>query len=67
MLETWIKAAMNDPDSYQHVQTTYVDHGDYLTIRTVYRGKNLYGGVVTERIAAEATIDGKILRFLDDN
>lgn len=41
-----IKASMNDPNSYEHVKTTYVDGGDHLVITTTFRGKNAFGGVV---------------------
>lgn len=31
-LEKVVKDAMNDPDSYDHVETRYVDKGDYLIV-----------------------------------
>lgn len=64
-LEQLIKAAMNDPDSYKHVETVYWDRGDYLVVRTTYRGKNVFGGVVKNSVMAIVSIDGRVLKILD--
>ena len=37
-----IKASMNDPDSYDHVETAYWDKGDHLVVKTTFRGKNSF-------------------------
>lgn len=63
-LEKQIKATMNDPDSYEHVQTSYRDDSTTLYIVTTFRGNNAFGGKITKR--AEATIsakDGHILNW----
>ena len=57
-LEERIKKAMNDPDSYQHVETRYADKGDYLIVSTEYRGKNAFGGVVKNAVVAKCSLDG---------
>ena len=49
-----IKSLMNDPDSYKHVKTLYGDQDSVILVTTTYRGKNAYGGVVTETISALA-------------
>ena len=44
-----IKKSMNDPESYDHVETKYTDLSkNGLKVFTKFRGKNLYGGVVTQ-------------------
>lgn len=65
-LERVIKKAMNDPDSYEHAETTYWDRGDYLIVKTTYRGKNSFGGVVKNFVKAKVSLDGQILQILDE-
>lgn len=64
-LERVIKRAMNDPDSYEHDETVYWDMGDHLVVRTTYRGKNAFGGVVRNFVKAKVSLDGDILQILD--
>jgi len=64
-LEKHIKLVMNDPDSYNHVSTTYIDRGDHLIVETTFRGKNAFGGVVVQTIKAKANIsDGYIYEII---
>ncbi len=60
-LVAYIKASMNDPDSYEHVSTQYImpkDTGVTSTIfTTTFRGKNKFGGVVTQTIQARCNIN----------
>ena len=58
-----IKATMNDPDSYKHVETKYSDKGDYLIVKTTFRGKNAFGGVVTNWISAKCGLNGKVIEI----
>ena len=59
-----IKKSMNDPNSYEHVKTTYQDHGDYLIVTTVFRGKNAFGGVVPNTVTAKTDIDGNVIKII---
>lgn len=63
-LERHIKKVMNDPDSYQHDETRYIDHGDYLIIITSFRGKNGFGGVVRNTIKAKVDLGGNVLEII---
>jgi len=60
-----IKASMNDPKSYKHVDTVYWDQGDYLIIRTTFRGKNAFGGVVVNWVEVKADLDGHVLEIIE--
>lgn len=60
-----IKASMHNPDSYDHVETVYWDRGDHLTVKTTYRGTNAFGGIVTNWVTADVTLDGKIIDVVD--
>ncbi len=64
-LERVIKKAMNDPNSYEHDETVYWDRGDHLVVKTTYRGKNAFGGVVRNYVKAKVSLDGQILQILD--
>jgi len=63
-LERIVKAALNDPDSYDHEETTYRDQGDQLWIRMRFRSRNMMGGMVRHQVMALADLDGNILEVL---
>ncbi|MEN9461368.1 MAG: hypothetical protein RIS84_1388 [Pseudomonadota bacterium] len=63
-LETLIKNAMNDPDSYQHVETKYVDNGDHLIVIATFRGKNKFGAVVKNSATAKVSLTGEVLEII---
>jgi hypothetical protein len=65
-LERVIKKAMNDPDSYEHAETVYSDREDHLVVKTTYRGKNAFGGVVKNYVKAKVSLEGQILKILDE-
>ncbi len=61
-----IKKSMNDPDSFEHEETVYWDMGDHLVIRTTFRGKNAFGGVVKNWVKAKADINtGQIIEVME--
>lgn len=64
-LTRFIKDSMNDPKSYDHVETTYIDKGDYLIVKTTFRGSNAFGGIVINTVEAKVSLDGDILEILD--
>jgi len=66
-LEKLIKKAMNDPDSYEHVESGYIDNGDSVIVQTTYRGKNAFGGVVKNFVRARVNLDGDIIEIIDES
>jgi len=56
---------MNDPDSYDHVETVYWDKGDHLIVRTTFRGKNAFGGIVRNSTRAKVDLDGNVIAILE--
>lgn len=60
-----IKELMNDPKSYEHVETRYGDYGNYLLVKTTFRGKNAFGGVVTNWISAKCDLRGNVIEIID--
>ncbi|MBD1399048.1 zinc ribbon domain-containing protein [Pontibacter sp. JH31] len=66
-LERAIKGAMNDPDSYEHVETKYWDMDNHIVVLTKYRGKNAFGGKVLGSVKARVSLDGDILEVIEQN
>lgn len=64
-LERHIKTIMNDPASYEHDETSYIDRGEYLIIITQFRGKNAFGGVVRNTIKAKVDLSGNVLEIIE--
>lgn len=60
-----IKESMNDPGSYEHEKTVYVDKGYYLIVETSFRGKNAFGGVVKNKVRAKVgSLTGTVIEVL---
>ena len=66
-LERFIKDGMNDPKSYEHVETSYVDMGTHLIVKTTFRGKNGFGALVRNTVAAKTSLDGEVLKIISQN
>lgn len=47
-----VKESMGDPDSYNHVETTYSDLDSVLLVETTFRGRNGFGGMVKQTVLA---------------
>lgn len=64
-LERLIKKTLNDPDSYDHVETVYWDMGSYIVVKTTFRAKNAFGGVVVNWVKAKSDLDGNIIELME--
>lgn len=64
-LARYIKKSMNDPSSYEHVETKYWDRGDHLVVATTFRGKNAFGGLVLNTLRAKVNLDGQVLAIME--
>lgn len=58
-----IKKDMNDPDSFEHVETTFRRENGNIIVYEKFRGTNKFGAVVTNEIIAEYTMDGKFVGY----
>ena len=58
-----IKKRMNDPSTYKHAETRYIENGDHLMVITSFRGANAFGGVVLNRAIAKVDMDGNVLEL----
>jgi hypothetical protein len=66
-LETLIKKSMNDPDSYEHVETRYADKGNHLIVSTVFRGKNAFNATVKNSVTAKISLSGQVLEIIEQS
>jgi len=64
-LNELIKKAMNDPGSYQHVETNYFDMKDHLIVNTTFRGKNAFGALIKNTVKAKVSIDGDDIEIIE--
>lgn len=63
-LTSYVKQNLNDPKSFEHVQTTYSDKGSYLVVKMVYRAKNGFGALVLQSITAQVDLAGNPTKIL---
>jgi hypothetical protein len=66
-LELLVKKSMNDPESYEHDQTTYSDKGDHLIVKMTFRGKNAFGGVVKSTVIAKTALNCNVTEIISEN
>ena len=64
-LTKMIKQSMNDPSSYDHDKTVYWDNGDHLIVKTTFRGKNAFGGVVVNWVKAKTDLSGNVIAIIE--
>jgi hypothetical protein len=69
-LERYVKSQMNDPGSYEHVKTKYrifsptSEFPGHIVVSTTYRGKNVFGGVVSNTTIAVIDMNGNVKKIL---
>ncbi len=64
-LVQYIKANMNDADSYEHVETLYiVDSDSSIYVTTKFRGTNALGAKVLNEIKARYSFDGSMIEIV---
>ena len=56
-LTEYIKSQMNDPDSYEHVETKAATKSNHILVVTTIRGTNAYGGKITTTYQAKCDKD----------
>lgn len=60
-LKEYVKERLKNPDSFEHVETGWIEKQDYLLVQMKYRGTNGYGAVVTETIRARCDYSGNVI------
>ncbi|NHZ64838.1 hypothetical protein [Massilia genomosp. 1] len=64
-LQAELKRTMMNPASYQHVETSKLDTGAGMSVRTTFRGKNAAGQMVENSVAATVDDSGNVLTIED--
>ncbi|REG96159.1 hypothetical protein [Flavobacterium aquicola] len=64
VLEQKIKESLNDPESYEHITTSYIDTGDFLSVKTVFTAKNGFGGVIKQEVVIQQDTLGNIIKVV---
>jgi Na+-transporting methylmalonyl-CoA/oxaloacetate decarboxylase gamma subunit len=66
-LKYYIEDNMNDPDSFEHVETVYYDYTAHLIVETTFRGNNQFGALVKNTVKAQVTADSKctVIKIID--
>ena len=59
------KAQMNDPKSFDHLQTNYWDRDSIIVVKMQNTGKNALGGIVRGYVMAHCSIEGDVLRIVE--
>lgn len=62
-----IEKGMNDPDSYEHIETKFRDEGDYIFVVTKFRGKNAFGGKVVGTVSAKVDLNGNVIEIVSQD
>lgn len=55
-----IKESLNDPKSYEHIETTYQDKDSFLIINTTFTAKNGFGGTLKKKVIVASDTLGNI-------
>jgi len=59
-----VKNQMNDPDSFKHAKTLTYVLGKKTVVQMEFRGKNAFGGVITETALATVDSDWHIVEWV---
>jgi len=62
-----IKKSMNDPSSYEHIETRFRDNGDHIFVITKFRGANAFGGKVINTVSAKVDFSGNVIEVVSQN
>lgn len=58
-----IKSMMNDPSSYDHIETKFWTYREHIDVETKFRGTNAYGAVVQDKVMARVGYEGEVLEI----
>ncbi|MCY0976563.1 SHOCT domain-containing protein [Chryseobacterium wangxinyae] len=62
-----VKKTMNNPDSFEHVETTFDYKKDKVIATMIYRGNNALGSKVLGKVLGTFDYDGKLLNIGANN
>ncbi|MEM9078186.1 MAG: hypothetical protein AAGC43_14175 [Bacteroidota bacterium] len=63
-LAEYIKQSLNDPDSYEHLETTYIEKDSFLIVTTRFTANNGFGGRVRNEVVVVSDTLGNITEII---
>lgn len=62
-----IKENLNDPKSFEHVETVYSDEGTYILVKMTYRANNAFGGLILQNVTAKVDYETQYISVISQN
>lgn len=66
-LVSFTKENLNNPNSFEHVETGYSIKEDYVKVRMIYRARNSFNALVKGSITAKVDGAGNLLDIIESN
>jgi hypothetical protein len=64
-LVRYVKNDLNDPDSFEHVDTGFWIIKDHAVVIMKYRAKNAFGALIVTSIKAKVGLNGEVLEIIE--
>ncbi len=63
-LTKMIKENLNDPNSFEHIETKFKDNGDFIYVFTTFTAKNGFGGRIKQTVSAKVDFNGNVIEII---
>lgn len=67
VIQDWVKARLSDPESYEHIESTFIDQGSHAYVALKYRAKNGFGGFEIRVVEANVSWNCGLIEILSSN
>lgn len=64
-LKHFVKKNLNDPDSFEHVETNTYDNGNDVIVKMMYRTKNVFGTKIIKSVKARVSWDCEVMEIIE--
>lgn len=66
-LVEFTKKNLNDPNSFEHVETGYIIREDYVEVQMIYRARNGFNALIKSKITAAVDSSGNLIKIISAN
>ena len=63
-LVDYVKERLHNPDSFEHVETGFINKTDYIQMKMIYRAENGFGAIRKSAIVAKIDFYGNIIEII---
>ena len=63
-LSNIIEKGCRNPDSYEHIETSFRDEGNFIFVVTNYRAENGFGGMSLGKVTAKVDLSGNVIEIV---